>query len=74
MKKWEKEWKNYLDIDKISIASLFSKDFRNEEATYELHKIVELGNKVNRDGLIYKTSNKLKNTQNQNKQVMHLKT
>ena len=74
MKKWEKELKNYLDIDKISIASLFSKDFRNEEATYELHKIVELGNKVNRDGLIYKTSNKLKNTQNQNKQVMHLKT
>ena len=74
MKKWEKEWKNYLDIDKISITSLFSKDFRNEEATYELHKIVELENKVNRDGLIYKTSNKLKNPRNQNKQVMHLKT
>ena len=74
MKKWEKEWKNYLDIDQISIASLFSKNFRNEEATYELHKIVELENKVNRDELIYKTSNKLKNPQNQNKQVMHLKT
>ena len=74
MKKREKEWKNYLDIDQISIASLFSKNFRNEEATYELHKIVELENKVNRDELIYKTSNKLKNPQNQNKQVMHLKT
>ena len=74
MKKWEKEWKNYLDIDQISITSLLSKDFRNEEVTYELHKIVELENKVNRDGLIYKTSNKLKNPQNQNKQVMHLKT
>ena len=74
MKKRKKEWKNYLDIDQISIASLFSKNFRNEEATYELHKIVELENKVNRDELIYKTSNKLKNPQNQNKQVMHLKT
>ena len=74
MKKWEKEWKNYLDIDQISITSLLSKDFRNEEVKYELHKIVELENKVNRDELIYKTSNKLKNPQNQNKQVMHLKT
>ena len=45
--------KEYLDTDQKSIASLFSKDFLNEEATYELHKIVEMENKINRDDLIY---------------------
>ena len=34
------------------------KDFLNEEATYELNKIVKMENKLNRDDLIYKTGNK----------------
>ena len=50
--------KKYLDTDQKSIASLFSKDFLNEEATYELNKIVKMKNKINRDDLIYKTGNK----------------
>ena len=45
---------------KKKIASLFSKDFLNEEGTYELNKIVEMENKLNRDDLIYKTGNKKK--------------
>ena len=53
--------KKLLDTDQRSIASLFSKDFLNEEATHELNKIVEMENKVNRDDLIYKTGNKKKN-------------
>ena len=36
---------------------MFLKDFLNEEATYELNKIVEMENKLNRDNLIYKTGN-----------------
>ena len=32
----------FLDTDKTSNASLFSKDFLNEEATYGLNKIVEI--------------------------------
>ena len=39
---------------------MFSKDFLNEEATHELNKIVEMENKLNRNDLIYKTSNKKK--------------
>ena len=50
--------KKYLDTDQKSIPSLFSKDFLNEEATYELNEIVEMKNKINRDDLIYKTGNK----------------
>ena len=34
---------------------MFSKDFLNEETTYELNKIVEKENKLNRYDLIYKT-------------------
>ena len=37
---------------------MFSKDFLNKEALYELNKIVEIENKLNRDDLIYKTGNK----------------
>ena len=37
------------------------KDFVNEEATYELKKIVEMENKLDRNGFIYKTDNKKKN-------------
>ena len=44
--------------NKKSIASLFSKNVLNEEPTYELKKIVEMENKLNRDDLIFKTSNK----------------
>ena len=40
---------------------MFLKDFLNEEATYELNKIVEMENKLNRDNLIYKTGNMKKN-------------
>ena len=36
---------------------MFLKDFLNEEATYELNKIVQMENKLNRDNLIYKTGN-----------------
>ena len=39
---------------------MFSKDFLNEEAIYELNKIVEMENKLNRDDLIYKTGNSKK--------------
>ena len=52
--------KTFLDANQKSIASLISKDFLNEEATYELTKIVEIENKLNRDDLIYKTGNKKK--------------
>ena len=37
---------------------MFSKDFLNKEALYELNKIVEIENKLNRDDLIYETGNK----------------
>ena len=38
---------------------MFSKDFLNEEATYELNKIVKIESELNRIKLIYKTdSNK----------------
>ena len=52
--------KKFLGTDQKSIASLFSKDFLNEEATFELNKIVEMKNKLNRDDLIHKTGNKKK--------------
>ena len=52
--------KTFLDANQKSIASLISKDFLNEEATYELSKIVEIENKLNRDDLFYKTGNKKK--------------
>ena len=49
-----------LDTDQKSIAALFSKDFLNEQATYELSKIVQKENKVNRDQLNYNVGNKKK--------------
>ena len=52
--------KRFLEADKKSIASLFLKDFLNEEATYELKKIVEMENKLYRDDLIYNAGNKKK--------------
>ena len=39
---------------------MFSKNVLNEEPTYELKKIVEMENKLNRDDLIFKTSNEKK--------------
>ena len=45
--------KNVLDTDQKSISSLFSKNVINEEATYELNKIVEMENKLDRNDLIY---------------------
>ena len=42
------------------VASLFSKDFLNEEATYNLNKDVEMENKLDINHLIYKTCNKKK--------------
>ena len=50
----------FFDTNQKSIASLFSKNSLNEEARYELIKIVEIENKLNRDDLIYKTVNKKK--------------
>ena len=37
---------------------MFSKDYLNEEATYELKKIREMENKLNRNYLINKIGNK----------------
>ena len=54
------ESKNFLDTNWKSNASLISKDFLNEEATYELNKIVEIKSERYRDYLIYKTGNKNK--------------
>ena len=53
-------FKNFLDTDQKSIASLLSKEFLNEEATPELNKILEMENKLNRNNLINKTENKKK--------------
>ena len=39
---------------------MFSKDFLNEEATYELNKIVKVKNKRNRGNLIDETGYKKK--------------
>ena len=39
----------FLDKDKKSIASLLSKDFLNEESTYELKKFVDMENKLDRN-------------------------
>ena len=43
---------------------MFSKNFLNEEATYELNKNAEMENELNRDNLIYKTVNKRKDKRN----------
>ena len=50
--------KQLLETDKKPIASLFSKEFLYEEDIYELNKVVEIEQKINRDDLIYKTDNK----------------
>ena len=52
--------KNSLDTNQKQIAPLFSKDYLNEEATYELNNIVAMGNKLDRNYLNYKTENKKK--------------
>ena len=39
---------------------MFSKDYRNEEATYELNKIVEMENKLDENDLTYKICDKKK--------------
>ena len=39
------------------IASLFSKYFLNEKATYKLYKIAEMEKSLDRNDLIYKTGN-----------------
>ena len=55
------ELKNeFLDRNKKSVAYLFSKYFLNEEATHELNRTVEMENKLDRNDLIYETSNKKK--------------
>ena len=50
----------FLGTDQKSIASLFSEDFLNEEATYELYKNAEKENKLSRNDVIYKKGNKKK--------------
>ena len=37
---------------------MFSKEFLYGEDIYELNKVVEIEQKINRDDLIYKTDNK----------------
>ena len=54
------ESKKNVNTDQKSITSLFSKDYLNEEATYELKRITEMENKLDRNDLIYKSSNKKK--------------
>ena len=44
-----------------SMASLSSKNFLNKESTYETNKIVEMENKLDRNGLIHNAGNKKKN-------------
>ena len=39
---------------------MFSKDYLNEEATYQLNKTAEMENELDRNYLIYKTGNKKK--------------
>ena len=39
---------------------MFSKEFLNEETPYELNKIVEMEDKINKDHLIHKTGNREK--------------
>ena len=48
--------KKCLDIDQKPF--FFSKHFLNKEAAYELSKIVEMENKLERNDLIYKTGNR----------------
>ena len=56
------ELKNeFLDRNQKSVAYLFSKYFLNEEATHELTRTAEMENKLDRNDLIYETSNKKKN-------------
>ena len=50
--------KQLLDTEEKSITSLFSKDFFSQEAAYELNKIKEIQQKINRDNSIYKTDHK----------------
>ena len=50
--------KEFLDTDEKSVASLFSKDFLNEETLYELNKIVVMENKLSRYDLVFQTGNK----------------
>ena len=50
--------KNFLDTDQKSITYLFLKVFLNEEAAYELNKIVEMENKLHTIDLFYKRVNK----------------
>ena len=52
--------KNFLNTDQKSITSFFSKEFLNKEATCKLNKIAEMENRLNRNDLIYKTSNRKK--------------
>ena len=58
--------KTFWEAYQKSIASLFSKDFLNEETAYELNKIEEMEDKLSRDDLIYKIGEALEN------KMMHL--
>ena len=54
--------KKFSDTDQKLIVSLFSNNFLNKEAIYELNKVIEMENKLNKDDLIHKTGNKKKKT------------
>ena len=47
-----------LDTDQKSISYFFLKDFLNEEARDNLNKIKVIEQEIDKDDLIYKTSNK----------------
>ena len=52
--------KNLLETDQILNASLFSKHFINKEAMYEINKMEEMENKLDRNDLIYRAGYKKK--------------
>ena len=52
--------KQILDTDQKSVTNFFSKDFLNEETIYEMNKIKEGEQEINRSDLFYKIGDKIK--------------
>ena len=52
--------KQILGTDQKSVTNFFSKDFLNEETIYEMNKIKEGEQEINRSDLFYKIGDKIK--------------
>ena len=52
--------KQILDRDEKSLTNFFSKHFSSEKAIYELNRIKEIEQKINKDDLVYKAGDKEK--------------